>query len=116
MSKKIYCNHQPDGRIALKTSGESSNEKGAWQQLRNRRHFASDVEEPKETRHLFVGAWSDSEEGDEHKNDPTCLMAIDSQEVVSKPSSSNIDLNIIDLQKENEKLLKFNKDFTKTFK
>ncbi|GJW22645.1 UBN2 domain-containing protein [Tanacetum coccineum] len=35
--------------------------------------------------------------------------------VVSKPSSSNIDLNIIDLQKENEELLKFNKDFAKTF-
>ncbi|GKB29018.1 hypothetical protein Tco_0868419 [Tanacetum coccineum] len=29
--------------------------------------------------------------------------------------SSNIDLNIIDLQKENEELLKFNKDFAKTF-
>ncbi|GJS68111.1 retrovirus-related pol polyprotein from transposon TNT 1-94 [Tanacetum coccineum] len=34
---------------------------------------------------------------------------------LSTPSSSNIDLNIIDLQKENEELLKFNKDFTKTF-
>ncbi|GJX66252.1 hypothetical protein Tco_0300595 [Tanacetum coccineum] len=33
--------------------------------------------------------------------------------VVSKPSSSNYDLNYIDLQKENEELLKFNKDFTK---
>ncbi|GKA25455.1 hypothetical protein Tco_0711564 [Tanacetum coccineum] len=42
-------------------------------------------------------------------------MAINSQEVVSKPSSSNNDLNIIDLQKENEELLKFNKDFAKTF-
>ncbi|GKB44251.1 hypothetical protein Tco_0889193 [Tanacetum coccineum] len=51
----------------------------------------------------------------EHQNDATCLMAIDSQEVVSKLCSSNIDLNIIDLQKENEELLKFNKDFTKTF-
>nr|GFA41334.1 putative reverse transcriptase domain-containing protein [Tanacetum cinerariifolium] len=34
---------------------------------------------------------------------------------ISKPSSFNIDLNFIDLQKENEELLKFNKDFTKTF-
>ncbi|GJU31492.1 MAK10-like protein [Tanacetum coccineum] len=57
----------------------------------------------------------DSEDGDEHQNDATCLMAIDSQEVVSKPSSSNIDLNIVDFQKENEELLKFNKDFAKTF-
>ncbi|GJV08659.1 retrovirus-related pol polyprotein from transposon TNT 1-94 [Tanacetum coccineum] len=60
------------------------------------------------------GARSDSEEGDEHKNDVTCLMEIDSKEVISKPSNSNIDLNIIDLQKENEELLKFNKDFAKT--
>ncbi|GJZ29284.1 retrovirus-related pol polyprotein from transposon TNT 1-94 [Tanacetum coccineum] len=35
--------------------------------------------------------------------------------VVSKPSTSNIDSNIIDLQKENEELLKFNRDFAKTF-
>nr|GEU31495.1 hypothetical protein [Tanacetum cinerariifolium] len=62
------------------------------------------------------GAWSDSEDGDEQPNDATCLMAVDSQEVVSKPSSSNIYLNITDLQKENEELLKFNKGFAKTFK
>ncbi|GJX00232.1 hypothetical protein Tco_0184145, partial [Tanacetum coccineum] len=37
------------------------------------------------------------------------------KEVVSKSSSSSIDLNIIYLQKENEELLQFNKDFTKTF-
>ncbi|GJS03112.1 hypothetical protein Tco_0319620 [Tanacetum coccineum] len=42
-------------------------------------------------------------------------MAVDSQEVVSKPSSSNYDLNIIDLLKENEVFLKFNKYFSKTF-
>ncbi|GJV49853.1 retrovirus-related pol polyprotein from transposon TNT 1-94 [Tanacetum coccineum] len=35
--------------------------------------------------------------------------------VVSKPYCSKIDLNILDLQKENEELLKFNKDFTKNF-
>ncbi|GJW03312.1 hypothetical protein Tco_1562168 [Tanacetum coccineum] len=61
------------------------------------------------------GSWSDSEDGDEQPNDATCLVAIVSQEVVSKPSSSNYDLNYIDLQKENEELLKFNKDFIKTF-
>ncbi|GKB90861.1 hypothetical protein Tco_0963133, partial [Tanacetum coccineum] len=60
--------------------------------------------------------WSDSEDGDEHQNNATSLKAIDSQEVVSKPFSSNYDLNIINLQKENEELLRFNKDFTKTFK
>ncbi|GJX58275.1 hypothetical protein Tco_0289665 [Tanacetum coccineum] len=78
-------------------------------------HFASECRKPKENKDFMGGAWSDSEDGDENQNDATCLMAIDSKEVVSKPSSSNINLNIIDLQKENEELLKFNKDFTKTF-
>ncbi|GKE19614.1 hypothetical protein Tco_1427191, partial [Tanacetum coccineum] len=61
------------------------------------------------------GAWSDSEDGDEPQNDETCLMAIGSQEVQPNPSISNNDLDIIDLQKENEKLLRFNKDFAKPF-
>ncbi|GJX06738.1 hypothetical protein Tco_0194670 [Tanacetum coccineum] len=71
---------------------------------------------PKENKAFIGGTWSDSEDGDEKPNDATCLMAIDSQEVVSKPSSSNIDLNIVDLQNKNEELLKFNKDFAKIFK
>nr|GEW73257.1 hypothetical protein [Tanacetum cinerariifolium] len=82
---------------------------------KGRGHFASDCRKPKENKAFMGGTWSDSEDGDEHQNDVTCLMAITSQEIVSKPSSSNIDLNIIDLQKENEELIKFNKDFTKTF-
>ncbi|GJV49503.1 hypothetical protein Tco_1439715 [Tanacetum coccineum] len=77
-------------------------------------HFASECRKPKENKAFIGRAWSDSEDGDEHQNDATYLMAIDSQEVVSKLSSSNIDLNIIDLQKKNKELLKFNKDFTKT--
>ncbi|GKB17068.1 hypothetical protein Tco_0850991 [Tanacetum coccineum] len=78
-------------------------------------HIASECRKPKENKAFVGGAWSDSEDSDEHQNDATCIMAIDSQEVVSKPSSSNYDLNITDLQKENEELLKFNKNFTKTF-
>ncbi|GJT10535.1 hypothetical protein Tco_0857577 [Tanacetum coccineum] len=58
---------------------------------------------------------SDSEDGNESQNDATCLMAVDSQEVQPNPSISNNKLDIIDLQKENEELLRFNKDFTKTF-
>ncbi|GJZ24582.1 hypothetical protein Tco_0562041 [Tanacetum coccineum] len=96
--------------------GESSKKKGACYNFRIEWHFASECRKPKENKAFIGGAWYDSEDGDEQLNDATCLMAIDSQEVVSKPSSSNIDLNIIDLQKENEELLKFNKDFTKTFK
>ncbi|GJU56840.1 hypothetical protein Tco_1234606 [Tanacetum coccineum] len=64
---------------------------------------------------LFLGAWSDSKDGDEPQNDATCLMAIESQEVQTKPSISNDDLNINDLKIENEELLKFNKDFAKMF-
>nr|GEU30759.1 hypothetical protein [Tanacetum cinerariifolium] len=78
-------------------------------------HFASECRKPKENKAFMGGAWSDIEDDDEQPNDATCLMAIESQEVVSKPSSSNNDLNIIDLQKENEEFLKFNKDFAKTF-
>ncbi|GJU14121.1 hypothetical protein Tco_1136517 [Tanacetum coccineum] len=55
------------------------------------------------------------EDDNEPQMDATCLMAIDCQEVSSKPSSSNNDLNIIDLQKENGELLRFNKDFSKTY-
>ncbi|GKC63835.1 hypothetical protein Tco_1096433, partial [Tanacetum coccineum] len=64
---------------------------------------------------LIRRAWSDSKDGDEPQNDATCLMAIESQEVQTKPSISNDDLNINDLKIENEELLKFNKDFAKMF-
>nr|GFB03722.1 hypothetical protein [Tanacetum cinerariifolium] len=80
-----------------------------------RGHFASECRKPKENNAFVGGAWSDSEDRDAQLNDETCLMDIESQEVVSKPSSSNYDLNIIDLQKENEKLLRFRKYIAKTF-
>ncbi|GJT94855.1 hypothetical protein Tco_1090373 [Tanacetum coccineum] len=95
--------------------GESSKKKGSFSNCEIEGHFTSECREPKENKAFVAGAWSDSEDDDEPQNEATCLMAIDSQELVSKPSSSNIDLNIIDLLKENEELLMFNKDFTKTF-
>ncbi|GKA21142.1 retrotransposon protein [Tanacetum coccineum] len=47
-------------------------------------HFASECRKLKENKVFVGGAWSDSEEGNEPKNDTTCLMAIDSQEVCLK--------------------------------
>ncbi|GJZ42234.1 zf-CCHC domain-containing protein [Tanacetum coccineum] len=94
---------------------ESSKKKGACYNCGIESHFTSECRKLKDKKAFIRGAWSDSEDGDEQLNDATCLMVIDSQEVVSKPSSSNIDLNIIDLQKENEELLNFNKHFAKTF-
>ncbi|GJR64520.1 retrovirus-related pol polyprotein from transposon TNT 1-94 [Tanacetum coccineum] len=78
-------------------------------------HLANECTKPKENKAFAGRAWSDSEDGDEPQNDATCLMAIDSQEVQPKPSISNNDLDIIDLQKNNEELLKFSKYFSKTY-
>ncbi|GJX73134.1 hypothetical protein Tco_0311729 [Tanacetum coccineum] len=47
-------------------------------------------------------------------NDATYLMAVNSLEVQPKPSTSNNNIDLFELQKENEELLRFNKDFTKT--
>ncbi|GJY01322.1 zf-CCHC domain-containing protein [Tanacetum coccineum] len=100
----------------FRKGGEILKPNGACYNCRIEGHYVSECRKPKENKVLIGGAWSDSEDGDEQPNDATCLMAINSQEVVSKPSSFNNDLNIIDLQNENEELLKFNKDFAKTFK
>ncbi|GKD39636.1 hypothetical protein Tco_1259843, partial [Tanacetum coccineum] len=43
-------------------------------------HFASECRKPKENKAFIGGSWSDSEDDDEHQNDATCLMAINSQE------------------------------------
>ncbi|GJZ64458.1 hypothetical protein Tco_0620879 [Tanacetum coccineum] len=40
------------------------------------------VPKPKENKAFVGGAWSDSKDGNEHQNDATCLMEIDSQEIV----------------------------------
>nr|GEU88991.1 hypothetical protein [Tanacetum cinerariifolium] len=69
---------------------KSSKPKGAFYNYGIEGHFASECRKPKENKAFMRGAWSDSKDGDEQPNDATCLMAIDSQEVVSKPSSSNI--------------------------
>ncbi|GJS53248.1 retrotransposon protein [Tanacetum coccineum] len=76
--------------------GESSMPKGACYNCGIEGHFASECRKPKKNKAFVGGAWSNSEDGNKHQNDATCLMEIDSQE-------------------ENEELLRFNKDFAKTF-
>ncbi|GJX54365.1 hypothetical protein Tco_0282734 [Tanacetum coccineum] len=61
--------------------GESLMKKRACYNCEIECHFASEYRKPKENKAFIGGAWSDSEEGDEHQNDATCLMAIDSQGV-----------------------------------
>nr|GEV01012.1 retrovirus-related Pol polyprotein from transposon 17.6 [Tanacetum cinerariifolium] len=96
--------------------GEISKPKGACYNYGIEGHFDSECRKPKENKAFIEGAWCDSEDADEQPNDATCLMDIVSKEVVFKPSSSNINLNYIHLQKVNEEILKFNKNFVKTFK
>nr|GEU93786.1 zf-CCHC domain-containing protein/DUF4219 domain-containing protein/UBN2 domain-containing protein [Tanacetum cinerariifolium] len=58
--------------------GESSKPNGACYNCGIEGHFTSECRKPKENKAFTRGAWSDSEDGDEHQNDMTCLMAIDS--------------------------------------
>ncbi|GKC07876.1 retrovirus-related pol polyprotein from transposon TNT 1-94, partial [Tanacetum coccineum] len=62
--------------------GESSKPKGECYNCGIEGHFASKCRKLKENRAFIRGAWSDSEDGDEHQNDATCLMTIDSQRYV----------------------------------
>ncbi|GJR53558.1 hypothetical protein Tco_1404079 [Tanacetum coccineum] len=98
-----------------KTKGGSSRRERSCYNCCDNNHFIDDCPKSKRNKAFVKGAWSDSGDGNEPQNDATCLMAFDSQELLSKPSSSNNDLNIINLQKENEELLKFSKDFSKTY-
>ncbi|GJV10675.1 putative reverse transcriptase domain-containing protein [Tanacetum coccineum] len=90
--------------------GEISRRERECYNCGSKNHLASKC--PKPNKKAFVGiTWSDSEDDDEPRNDATCLMAIDSQEVQPNPSISNI----INLKNENEELLKFSKDFSETY-
>nr|GEU47012.1 hypothetical protein [Tanacetum cinerariifolium] len=59
---------------------ESLKQKEACYNYRIEGHFASECRKPKENKDFMGGAWSDSEDGDEHINDAKCLMAIKSKE------------------------------------
>ncbi|GJT89354.1 putative reverse transcriptase domain-containing protein [Tanacetum coccineum] len=69
------------------TGGESSKKKGACYNCGIEGHFASECRKSKEKKSFMGGAWRDSKDGDEHQM----------------------------TQHEIEELLKFNKDFAKTF-
>nr|GEY15740.1 hypothetical protein [Tanacetum cinerariifolium] len=60
--------------------GENSKKKEAYYNCGIEGHFASDCRKPKENKDFMGGAWCDSEDDDEHQNDATFLMAIDSKE------------------------------------
>ncbi|GKC57515.1 zf-CCHC domain-containing protein, partial [Tanacetum coccineum] len=60
--------------------GESSKPKGACYNCGIEGHFSSECRKPKDNKAFIGGAWSDSEDDDEHENDATCLMVVDSQE------------------------------------
>ncbi|GJZ18712.1 protein CHUP1, chloroplastic [Tanacetum coccineum] len=96
--------------------GKRSRQRRGCYNCKEEGHFIGECPKPKENKAFVERAWSDSEDGDELQNDATCLMTADSQEVQPKSSISNNVLDIVELQKENEELLRFNKDFTKTFK
>ncbi|GJV23329.1 retrovirus-related pol polyprotein from transposon TNT 1-94 [Tanacetum coccineum] len=61
--------------------GESLKPKGACYNFGIEGHFASECRKPKENKAFMGGAWSDSEDSDEHQND---AKEIDSQEVCLK--------------------------------
>ncbi|GKC21297.1 retrotransposon protein [Tanacetum coccineum] len=78
-------------------------------------HFIGKCLKHKENKVFVKGTWSDSKDGNEPQKGTTCLMAIDSQEVHPNTSTSNNNVDLHELQKENEKLVKFENDFAKTF-
>ncbi|GJT06784.1 hypothetical protein Tco_0841246 [Tanacetum coccineum] len=94
--------------------GESSRRERGCYNYDNKNFLADNCLKP--NNKAFVGVtWSDSKDGDKSRNDATCLMAIDSQKIQPNPSTSHNDSNIINLQKENQELLKFSIYFSKTY-
>ncbi|GKC65612.1 putative reverse transcriptase domain-containing protein, partial [Tanacetum coccineum] len=86
-------------KVKTKGGDSSRRERGCYN-CGNMNHLADNC--PKPNNKALVGvSWSHSEDDDETRNDATCLMEIDSQEVQPNPSTSNNDSNIINLQKEN---------------
>ncbi|GKD18494.1 hypothetical protein Tco_1207652 [Tanacetum coccineum] len=94
--------------------GESLRRKRECYNFGNKNHLDDNYTKPN-NKALVGVTWSDSEDDDKTQNDETCLISIDSQEVQPNPSTSNNDSNISNLQKENQELLKFTKDFSKTY-
>ncbi|GJU57975.1 zf-CCHC domain-containing protein [Tanacetum coccineum] len=90
--------------------GESSRQNRGCYNWGEEGHFISECPKPKENKAFIGGALSDSEDDNEPQNNATCLMEFESQEVLSKPSRSNNDLDIIDFQKENKERLRLQEE------
>ncbi|GJX81088.1 integrase, catalytic region, zinc finger, CCHC-type containing protein [Tanacetum coccineum] len=81
---------------------EEAEQKGACYNYGIEGHFASECRKLKENKAFMGGAWNDSEDGYEHQNDATCLMAIDSNEEVE-----SLKYNVSKLQDEALNFSKF---------
>ncbi|GJX77881.1 hypothetical protein Tco_0324692 [Tanacetum coccineum] len=70
--------------------GKAQSKKGSCYNYGIEDHFSSKCRKSKENKTFVRGTWSDSEDGDEHQNDATCLKEIDSQEVVELPFNARL--------------------------
>ncbi|GJS66781.1 zf-CCHC domain-containing protein [Tanacetum coccineum] len=65
-------------------SGKSSRRECGCYNCSNKNHLIDNCPKPNRNKAFIRVAWSDNEDGDEPPNDATCLMAINSQEIMAR--------------------------------